>query len=258
MKKKKGGGGGANWMDTYGDMVTLLLCFFVLLYSMSTISEQNWKALVMSFNPDAIETPTQTDGNDGPSADPKDEDNAGLGNEQQIIDKDMEDLYQSILEYIESQGKQDNISVEKTGDGKVFVTFRDVVFFNGEESVLRDDGKPILDAMGASLTRVAGSIDEIRMMGHTAQANPGRPNNPLRDRVLSASRAANALAYLQQQCTAIDAGKMISEGYGQWRPLEKNDTDEGRAKNRRVEMLISGRNIEEELKKDQTNYDVKS
>ena len=44
MKKKKGGGGGANWMDTYGDMVTLLLCFFVLLYSMSTISEDKLRA----------------------------------------------------------------------------------------------------------------------------------------------------------------------------------------------------------------------
>ena len=46
-KKKSSGGGGANWMDTYGDMVTLLLCFFVLLYSMSTISEDKWKALVL-------------------------------------------------------------------------------------------------------------------------------------------------------------------------------------------------------------------
>ena len=34
------GEGGANWMDTYGDMVTLLLCFFVLLYSMSTIDQE--------------------------------------------------------------------------------------------------------------------------------------------------------------------------------------------------------------------------
>ena len=38
-------------MDTYGDMVTLLLCFFVLLYSMSTISEEKYKAIVLSFNP---------------------------------------------------------------------------------------------------------------------------------------------------------------------------------------------------------------
>ena len=69
MKKKKSGGGGANWMDTYGDMVTLLLCFFVLLYSISTISEDKWKALVQSFNPDA--RPTQSEippGNLGPSA----------------------------------------------------------------------------------------------------------------------------------------------------------------------------------------------
>ena len=49
-------------MDTYGDMVTLLLCFFVLLYSMSTISEEHWKALVMSFNPLATETPTRRAG----------------------------------------------------------------------------------------------------------------------------------------------------------------------------------------------------
>ena len=43
MKRKKGGGGGANWMDTYGDMVTLLLCFFIMLYSMSTINEEKWQ-----------------------------------------------------------------------------------------------------------------------------------------------------------------------------------------------------------------------
>ena len=51
MKKKKSGGGGANWMDTYGDMVTLLLCFFVMLYSMSTLDKEKWIALVQSFNP---------------------------------------------------------------------------------------------------------------------------------------------------------------------------------------------------------------
>ena len=49
-KKSGGGGGGANWMDTYGDMVTLLLCFFVLLYSMSSIDSAKWAAIVMSFN----------------------------------------------------------------------------------------------------------------------------------------------------------------------------------------------------------------
>ena len=71
MKKKKSGGGGANWMDTYGDMVTLLLCFFVLLYSISVIDEVKWLALVKSFNPDAVDNPTEIPlGTEGPVADP--------------------------------------------------------------------------------------------------------------------------------------------------------------------------------------------
>ena len=53
LKKKSGGEGGANWMDTYGDMVTLLLCFFVLLYSMSTIDQDKWMIIVQSFNREA-------------------------------------------------------------------------------------------------------------------------------------------------------------------------------------------------------------
>ena len=52
IKKKSSGGGGANWMDTYGDMVTLLLCFFVLLYSMSSIDTQKWEWIVQQFNKD--------------------------------------------------------------------------------------------------------------------------------------------------------------------------------------------------------------
>ena len=49
-RKKSSGGGGANWMDTYGDMVTLLLCFFVLLYSMSDIDKEKYEILVKAFN----------------------------------------------------------------------------------------------------------------------------------------------------------------------------------------------------------------
>ncbi len=54
-KRQKSSGGGANWMDTYGDLVTLLLCFFVLLYSISTIDQAKWIQIVKSFNPDAKE-----------------------------------------------------------------------------------------------------------------------------------------------------------------------------------------------------------
>ena len=52
MGRKKAGGGGedcGSWMDTYGDMVTLLLCFFVMLYSMSDINQQKWEMFVKSI-----------------------------------------------------------------------------------------------------------------------------------------------------------------------------------------------------------------
>ena len=54
MSRRKGGGGdeGGNWMDTYGDMVTLLMTFFVLLYSMSNLDAKKWEVFVRSINPD--------------------------------------------------------------------------------------------------------------------------------------------------------------------------------------------------------------
>ena len=58
--KKKGGGGdeGGSWMDTYGDLVTLLLTFFVLLYSMSSVDKQKWDLFVRSIYPDG-KTPSE-------------------------------------------------------------------------------------------------------------------------------------------------------------------------------------------------------
>ena len=115
-------------MDTYGDMVTLLLCFFVLLYSMSTISEDNWKALVMSFNPKAVQEQTQTPGGDGPSADA---DEAGFetinpfeGVSQSDIDDAIEELFQAMQSYVAEADMQSQITVTKEG-GKVFISFSD-------------------------------------------------------------------------------------------------------------------------------------
>lgn len=253
MKKKKSSGGGANWQDTYGDMVTLLLCFFVLLYSMSTISEENWKALVMSFNPNADQTIREVQGGeDGPFADPPPDD-PGPGlmpnpDEEMQLETDMETLFQSLVNYVKSMNMEGSIAVSR-GQGKVFVTFNQSVFFDGDDWELREESKPILENVGKMLSQVENSVSEVRVMGHTAQANPDRPNTVNVDRNLSARRAATALAYIQQNCT-VDPARMISEGYGQWRPVALNDTEEHRAQNRRVEMVISAKTLEDGQIKD--------
>lgn len=253
MKKKKSSGGGANWQDTYGDMVTLLLCFFVLLYSMSTISEENWKALVMSFNPNADQTIREVQGGeDGPFADPPPDD-PGPGlmpnpDEEMQLETDMETLFQSLVNYVKSMNMEGSIAVSQ-GQGKVFVTFNQSVFFDGDDWELREESKPILENVGKMLSQVEKSVSEVRVMGHTAQADPNCPNTVNVDRNLSARRAATALAYIQQNCT-VDPARMISEGYGQWRPVALNDTEEHRAQNRRVEMVISAKTLEDGQIKD--------
>ena len=255
-RKKKSSGGGANWMDTYGDMVTLLLCFFVLLYSMSSISEDNWRAIVMSFNPSAAMAPTETSGNEGPMADPLVEDGMGLdrGMSQVEIDDEIEALYMALKSYVDNAGAQSNISVTK-GDGKVFISFNQAVFFDPDSPVLRPDAYPILDDISTMLSKAALAIDEIRVLGHTAQGDPGRPNSVEVDRTLSSSRANNVVIYIQKHST-VHPARLISEGVGQWRPIADNGTSEGRAKNRRVEMIISGRNLERELEKGITAYEI--
>ena len=246
LKKKSSGGGGANWMDTYGDMVTLLLCFFVLLYSMSTISEDKWKAIVQSFNPSAILDSQATAGDEGPIDDPSD----GMGlSELELGPTEVEDaleaLFQSLKEYAEENDMQEVIEVTR-GDGYVFVSFADAVFFNGDSAVIRNDGKEILDVVVEALEPAAPYIDEMRVMGHTAQAQADRANPVSRDRGLASERATNVLIYIQEN-SSLEPARLISVGYGQWRPIDSNDDGEHRAHNRRVELLITGKDIESQL-----------
>lgn len=246
LKKKSSGGGGANWMDTYGDMVTLLLCFFVLLYSMSTISQDKWKAIVQSFNPSAIKESEATAGTEGPLDDPSD--GLGLGELElgpEEVEDIMEALFQSLSELSEQSETQDVIEVTR-GDGYVFVSFADAVFFDGDSAVLRKDGMDILDVVVGALEPATGYIDEMRVMGHTAQARAGEPNRVSTDRKLASDRATSVLIYIQEH-SSLDPARLLSVGYGQWRPIDGNDTPEERAHNRRVELLITGKDIESQL-----------
>ena len=236
-RNKKSGGGGANWMDTYGDMVTLLLCFFVMLYSMSRVDESKWIALVQSFNPDyAVDEPSQIVVPGEIANEPVTGLPSALTQDQ--VEAALEELYVSMSEYAASAGLQDMVSLSK-GSGYVFISFDDTIFFDGDSYVLKDGGKAILDQIAVPLAEASESINEIRVLGHTAQASPDRPNYVDVDRVLSSDRATVVTIYLQEK-NIIDPARLVSVGYGQWRPIASNDTAETRAQNRRVELIISG------------------
>ena len=242
---KKKSSGGANWMDTYGDMVTLLLCFFVLLYSISSLDQNKWIMLVQSFNKNALvnvdEQPL------GPEGENKNEGGDDMPTTMpDEIDQVMEELYDYLALFAASS---DSVNISTTGDGRIFISFQDAVFFDGDKSVLRPEGRAALDEIIPALEKAGPYLDEIKIMGHTAQARLDQPNTIRGDTTISTDRAAEVRIYILENSdpSVLDPSRVLSVGYGQWRPVATNDTPEGRAKNRRVEMMISGKNVEEQI-----------
>ena len=150
-----------------------------------------------------------------------------------------------LKEVAADSGQAENIEVTK-GDGYVFVSFNDAVFFMGDSPTITVEGERILNVVADALNHAARAVDELRVMGHTAQASPDRPNNVDNDRRLASNRATNVTIYLQKR-VEISPARIVSVGYGQHRPVDTNSTREGRAHNRRVEMIITGKNLYSEL-----------
>lgn len=229
MKRKKRGSGGANWLDTYADMVTLLLCFFVLLYSISSVDQAKWENFVLSINPDAAQAlqEPQADGTE----------TEGVLEKTEINEDAFEELYNALVAAAESLGIGNQVSISQ-GDGYTFISFKDKVFFDGDSPVLKEEGKLVLDMFAEAIAPAAEHIKEIEVLGHTSQGDPNIPNEVITDRVLSAERSAQIVAYLQGK-NIIEPAKLISMAFGQFRPIDTFQTSEGRAHNRRAEILIT-------------------
>ncbi len=247
-----------SWMDTYGDMVTLLLCFFVLLYSISSVDQVKWENLVKSLNPEAAKEVSQVVLD--PELNNGEEDVPGSTQLEESADVEMVDENAMSEEMTEAQAEQineqfntmfedlqalkDEASGGSTdveiaqGDGYTFITFRDRVFFDGDSWVMRKEGKKMMDKFAEIVKPCASAIKEIQIFGHTSQADPNKQNNVDTDRTLSAMRSAVVTAYLQKK-NVVDPSKLISSSFGQFHPIASFDTAEDRAKNRRVEILIT-------------------
>lgn len=233
-RKKKAPESGANWQDTYGDMVTLLLCFFVLINAMSSMDAAKWEILVQSFNPNAGEVSQIVTGEK--ASDAEFDVSGGMDSPMEEVEN-FEDLYYALSEYVVDNQLSGDVEISK-GDGFTFITFRNNIFFDGDSYVLKQNGKEVLDDFSVALNKVSDEISEIQVLGHTSQARPDVQNEMVSDRFLSSNRATVVLVYLQKK-NIVDPSKLVSSGYGQFRPISPFDTRENRAKNRRVEILIT-------------------
>ena len=237
-KKNRPTDSGGNWMDTYGDMVTLLLTFFIMLYSMSNLDAQKWTIFVKSIpniqNQGSENITINSQMSDTPEVDSKGQE---IGQED-LQAEDVNKLYLTIAESLNQAGVKEATVIR--GDDYTYVSFANSVFFDANSSVLTREGQAVLYTFAKAIAPAAGGIEQVNIMSHTAKVTDNSQINPQtirKDRILSAMRSAEVCIYLQNQ-NVIKPEKLVDISYGEYRPIADNSTEEGRIKNRRIEFLL--------------------
>lgn len=222
-----------DWLATYGDMVTLLLTFFVMLYASSSIDEQKWQYIYQAFQSrgkylnEYVDSPQHTTDEGNYIKDEISQGADGSGELPQSFDQ----LYVYLSEYVESEELSDAMSVSKDSS-HIYIRFDSSVFFDGNSAVLRDEGKEMLNGILPGLKAVKSSILNVTVSGHTAVGI-----SDVNDWELSSDRAVSVVKYMDFKAV-LDSSQFRTKGAGPYEPIAENDTEENRAKNRRVELVI--------------------
>ncbi|SNX55511.1 flagellar motor protein MotB [Thermoanaerobacterium sp. RBIITD] len=219
------------WMNTYADMMSLLLTFFVLMFSMATLDTNKFESIISSFQGyigilDSGKT-TNTELSQLVSQGSL---NKNISNKKE--DVELLKLYTEIKDYLKKNNMENNVNVELNERG-LLIRFKDTVLFDTGSAdikpeslntltkfaqILKDAKRPII---------VEGHTDNVPISNSTYKSNWE----------LSTTRAVNVVKYF------IDIQKMNPEllsaaGYGEYHPVAPNDSDANRSKNRRVDIVI--------------------
>lgn len=227
------------WMTTFGDLVMLLLTFFVLLLTMSSMDQKTLKELfshlkestgVLGFSDSRqVEFDNFVKG--------VTDSNSKIILDSQIL-KELFKLSIKIDKKIEGMDRFEAALYITDDERGLVLSFKDHILFQQGEADIRKEAWEILDAIGTSIDSCANNI---LIMGHTDNV-PIKGGPYASNWELSAYRGLSVLRYFIK-VRKMPAPRFFAGGYGDSRPLYSNDTPEGRAANRRVEIIF--RNIQE-------------
>jgi len=218
------------WLLTYADLITLLLILFIMLYSMSNIKIQEFEAiagaLARAFNTSVFR------GEDVVTV-------AGAGGgqtvnaeQQEAQQQQFQQVSQQIDDALRAQGLANKVSVLNSKDGIVISLQGNLLFFTGRADI-RPEAFDVLDQV-ALLVRDLPNV--LRVEGHTDDLPTNTVAYPT-NWELSVARATAIARYLIDY-GGIAPSRIQVVGYGPYRPIADNATAEGRAKNRRADIVI--------------------
>jgi chemotaxis protein MotB len=224
------------WLAAFGDLMSLLLCFFVLLLSMSSMDAKKISEAIGSLAGamSVLEGGTKTEISkrriqESTPIESQDETSEEVNRVKQAI-ADANEMME--------KGKGETISLEEAQDGFVIELPSSLLFKPGSATIESQDALLFLKRIALIVDQLPNEVD-VSVQGHTDDQAPGK-NSPFKDNwELSTARA---IAVLQELLIDGVAPERISAtGYSMYRPLATNATEQGRAKNRRVELHFFAR-----------------
>lgn len=235
-------GGAPEWMVTYGDLVTLLMCFFVLLFAFSEIDAQKFDAVMQSFQGSAgvleagkslSEDMLVFDASPERDTTPETTEIEKL----EILQNMMSDIKDELYEMFEGGELEEDLEFIFEED-KLIIRLKNNILFDSAKADIKEGALPILATIGGVLQDEKFEGTQISIEGHTDNV----PINTVRfpsNWELSGARAVSVLRYFIGTL-GFSESRLSIAGYAEFNPLDSNDTAEGRASNRRVEIVIEG------------------
>lgn len=228
------------WLVSYADFITLLFAFFVVMYSMSSVNEGKYRVLSDTMV-DAFKTPPKSPspiqiGEPVKNIKPE----VGQVEKPQLIqlkpkaaaeDTSMQHIAQDVKQAMQPLIDQGLINVKQD---KLWVTveMNTSILFPSGSAQLADEAHPVLKSLSGVLNKLPNHID---VEGYT-------DNLPINNEIfpsnweLSAARAASVVHLFTKH--RVDPDRLAAIGYGEFRPVATNQTNEGRSQNRRVAVVI--------------------
>lgn len=257
-KEPEGPPGLAPWMATFSDLMNLLFCFFVLLFSLSSVDSEKFEQLARSFNASVSILPngslavgdgilvsngvsqlnelaeyfSQLEEKQDDEGDKSLEELAGKLEEEKL--GKAEGFAEEIEEVFEASDMDSDVEVNFTSQYVELVLNGSFLFESGTDNI-KQESKALLGKVGDILLKYDDCLIEI--IGHTDNVPVPKYLAYDSNLELSCARAIAVAEYLNGQ-SGISMTMMKTSGRGEYEPVASNETSEGRAQNRRVEIKI--------------------